>query len=87
MNKLDEFIKRLGLTVKEFADEHGFTRGMVYDWIAGRRRPSGPNMDYLYEISDGFLTANDFYHGKVVNSPRKRGELASNLTSSDGVRL
>ncbi len=34
--------RRLGMTQKEFARQHGFSLGSIRNWEQGHRRPEGP---------------------------------------------
>ena len=59
--RLSEYIKSNSLTDAEFAAKGPFSRGAVIKWRYGQRIPRPDQMRRISEVTDGQVTANDFF--------------------------
>ena len=58
--KLGDYLKTKKMGVRQFATEMGFSPTSVYDWVAGKRKPSADIMYKLHEATNGKVTLKDF---------------------------
>ena len=58
---LKQWLEINDLTVEEFADKGEFSRGAVSKWISGERFPRIPALKRIEEMTDGFVTVQDFF--------------------------
>lgn len=59
--KLDEFLKRQGVTQKSFAEQIGERQSRVNKYCLGTRIPRPETMRKIYVATRGMVTPNDFY--------------------------
>ena len=58
---LKQWLEINDLTVEEFADKGEFSRGAVAKWISGERFPRIPALKRIEEMTDGYVTVQDFF--------------------------
>ena len=56
--------RKANMTMKEFVHQIGVTRDTtVYNWLAGKSKPSAVNMRAIYRLTKGQVDANDWFEG------------------------
>lgn len=58
---LQEYKRKYKLTVEGLAHGLGVTPDCVYKYLSGDRKPKENVMLLIYKITNGLVTANDFY--------------------------
>jgi transcriptional regulator with XRE-family HTH domain len=58
---LEQYIKNNGLTDRAFAELANITPRSVWNYRNGHRMPAVPIMQRITQITNGQVTANDFY--------------------------
>ena len=59
--KLQDFLNSQGLTRGEFADQVGTTAEAVRLWLTDQRMPKRKSMEKIVALTNGVVTANDFF--------------------------
>ena len=59
--KLEEYMKKSGLKIGDFAREIDVTNMAVHNWISEKRTPNQVMMQKIVSITKGEVTPNDFY--------------------------
>ena len=59
--RLKNWLENKGMSVADFAARIGVTEQAVYAWMRGDRRPGHANIYVIRGVTDGDVTANDFY--------------------------
>ena len=58
---LKQFLEVHKMTIDEFADKGGFSRGAVAKWISGERFPRLPALAKIEKMTKGYVTVQDFF--------------------------
>lgn len=61
MEKLKEYLKENKITQREFAESLGVDVMSVWRYIQGTRIPRPKTLKKICELTNGYVTANDFY--------------------------
>lgn len=64
---LSDYLKNNGISAARFARDIGCTRGAVYNWLKGIKRPDSDNYARIYELTGGEVAPNDFYRLPAVS--------------------
>jgi transcriptional regulator with XRE-family HTH domain len=67
---LDEYMASCGLSEKALADLLRVSRVSVNRWRNGERFPSKPNLEGLYRVTKGAVTAADFFELSTASQRR-----------------
>lgn len=60
--KLSEFLATTNTPVAAFAELVGVRRNAIYEYLAEKKFPSPDTMRRIFEVTQGRVTANDFFH-------------------------
>ena len=60
---LQTYLQSHNLSRADIADMIGTSVGAVNHWISGRRQPRGDMLERIKSVTQGQVTANDFFHG------------------------
>lgn len=60
-----------GLTQGQAGELAGVTRKTWHEWETGKTRPSGDQMERLYQVTGGAIEPNDFYNLPPVAATAK----------------
>lgn len=61
MNKLKQFLKDNNMTQRAFAKTLNISEMAVYYYLKGKRIPNRDIMQKITELTNGYVTANDFF--------------------------
>lgn len=59
--RLSQYLENKGLNYKQFSEMLGVTETSVYRYAAGLRIPRPEQINSITQLTDGAVTANDFY--------------------------
>ena len=65
--RLSDYIKRMGLSMADFASQLGVTREAVRCWCRGDYLPSLANVSEIERVTGGAITARSFYNDEVLS--------------------
>ena len=74
--KLKAWLKLKHLTLAEFGAQIGHSGTSVWRWADGRHTPRWPVLRRIYEVTDGYITPNDWLppnkdEGRSAADPRE----------------
>lgn len=61
MEKLKKYLKNNNITQKKFAELIGVDKMTLWRYVQGSRIPKPKIMQKIFELTNGQVTANDFY--------------------------
>lgn len=70
--KLADWRRRKNLTQQQLADELGCIVTTIARYETGLRRPDGPAMIRIYQLTDGQVEPNDFYELPALRAPERK---------------
>lgn len=59
--ELKQWLSSTGTTYRQFGDAIGVSEHAVWRYASGRRIPDREVMPRIHAVTDGLVTANDFY--------------------------
>lgn len=61
--RLNVYLQKNAMTISQFASKIGVSSAAAYRYASGKRRPGDlATMRRIYDITNGNVTANDFYN-------------------------
>jgi transcriptional regulator with XRE-family HTH domain len=83
---LEHYLHNKKLKIAQFAQHIGATEMAVRNYLAGKRIPSLQMMLRIYDVTNGKVTANDFYNypGTKVNGAKNHGKISTRSDAKSG---
>jgi transcriptional regulator with XRE-family HTH domain len=74
--QLPDYLTKMRLTVKQFAEQCGVSYRTIYRWIDGTTSPSLEDMSTVERVTQGCVTGNDWVRAAEQRMAESANEVA-----------